>query len=385
MGKRLFARLPLAQRAIRSSPTRCTEFMVYVAVVHRRTFRGRFNIAASDLAKDVPVRHDPRQGSAAQAHPDYDFCASGRRSPTATTSPSTSPRCTYRTAASTGSNRTASSPTTVQGRHRHPRAGNGIRSVGGQLPGHRGRRPRRPQPRKVVAGNAIPGLTRVSPYRTSPTSSAWPALRLHRLELLQHDGVPDAAWIGCSVRSSAAGEHLRGHRGGQHRYLDRMTGVARRFNIHPRQLRFGPVVLFQPRGEATCCDRCRCGPRCERRPSTLATTTSVEPEGRRCLQRRLIQIAGLGWRPPGCRTPPGTVRVGHRLGVPRQHAAAHTTSTAPSRPRSGGSDRAEDPASWRWPACWLRRVPGDQRRPQPLTAQVTNPERFTSASDLRLP
>ncbi|MCB0935027.1 MAG: NAD(P)/FAD-dependent oxidoreductase, partial [Mycobacterium sp.] len=71
--KRLFARLPLAQRAIRVVTDALYEFMVYVAVVHRRTFRGRFNIAASDLAKMyrfVTIRDkDLRR----RLTPDYDF------------------------------------------------------------------------------------------------------------------------------------------------------------------------------------------------------------------------------------------------------------------------------------------------------------------------
>ena len=196
--KRLFARMPLAQRAIRVVTDALYEFMVYVAVVHRRTFRGRFNIAASDLAKMyrfVTIRDkDLRR----RLTPTTTSGASGRRSPTATTSRSTSPRCTCGTAASTGSNRTASSPTTAPRPSSTPSCWQRIRSVGGQLPGHRGRRPRRPQPRKVVAETRFQAYQGVAvPY--FPTSSAWPALRLHRPELLQHDGVPDAAH-GSAVR-----------------------------------------------------------------------------------------------------------------------------------------------------------------------------------------
>ena len=68
----MFARLPLAQRAIKAVTDALYEFMVYVAVVHRRTFRGRFNIAASDLAKIyrfVTIRDKDLRQQMAQRHP----------------------------------------------------------------------------------------------------------------------------------------------------------------------------------------------------------------------------------------------------------------------------------------------------------------------------
>lgn len=49
--KRLFARVPLTQRAIRAVTDTIYELMVSVAVLHNRQTRGRFNIGASDLAK----------------------------------------------------------------------------------------------------------------------------------------------------------------------------------------------------------------------------------------------------------------------------------------------------------------------------------------------
>ena len=49
--KRLFARIPLTQRVLRWLTDSIYEVMVSVGVRHYRTFRGRFNISASDLSK----------------------------------------------------------------------------------------------------------------------------------------------------------------------------------------------------------------------------------------------------------------------------------------------------------------------------------------------
>lgn len=71
--RRLFARVPLTQRAIRAVTDGIYEFMVYVGVVHNKTFRGRFNIAAADLAaihRFVTVRDKALR---AKLTPDYDF------------------------------------------------------------------------------------------------------------------------------------------------------------------------------------------------------------------------------------------------------------------------------------------------------------------------
>jgi cation diffusion facilitator CzcD-associated flavoprotein CzcO len=71
--KRLFARIPLTQRVLRWLTDSIYEVMVSVGVRHYRTFRGRFNISAADLAKlhrfavirDADLRR--------RLTPDYDF------------------------------------------------------------------------------------------------------------------------------------------------------------------------------------------------------------------------------------------------------------------------------------------------------------------------
>ena len=71
--KRLFARVPSTQRLLRWLTSSIYEVMVSVGVRHYRTFRGRFNISASDLAKlhrfavirDAELRR--------RLTPDYDF------------------------------------------------------------------------------------------------------------------------------------------------------------------------------------------------------------------------------------------------------------------------------------------------------------------------
>lgn len=71
--KRLFARVPFTQRLIRAITDAIYEFMVSVGVVHHKTTRGRFNIAAGDLAKIhrfVTIRDKELR---ARLTPDYDF------------------------------------------------------------------------------------------------------------------------------------------------------------------------------------------------------------------------------------------------------------------------------------------------------------------------
>lgn len=71
--KRLFRRVPAAQRVIRWLTDSIYEVMVSVAVRHYGTFRGRFNISASDLAKThrfVTIRDKELR---AKLTPDYDF------------------------------------------------------------------------------------------------------------------------------------------------------------------------------------------------------------------------------------------------------------------------------------------------------------------------
>ena len=71
--KRLFARLPLTQRAIRMVTDALYEFFIYVGLHHRQTLFRRLNVAASDLAKMhrfFAIR-DPELRR--QLTPDYDF------------------------------------------------------------------------------------------------------------------------------------------------------------------------------------------------------------------------------------------------------------------------------------------------------------------------
>ncbi|MCV7220039.1 flavin-containing monooxygenase [Mycolicibacterium elephantis] len=71
--KRLFARVPLAQRAIRAITDSLYEFFIYVVLHHRQLLFRRLNITASDLAKlhrFLSVR-DPELRK--KLTPDYDF------------------------------------------------------------------------------------------------------------------------------------------------------------------------------------------------------------------------------------------------------------------------------------------------------------------------
>ncbi|MDQ2636183.1 MAG: NAD(P)/FAD-dependent oxidoreductase, partial [Actinomycetota bacterium] len=71
--KRLFARVPLAQRAIRAVTDSLYEFFIYVVLHHRQLFFRRLNIAAADFAKThrlLSVR-DPELRE--KLTPDYDF------------------------------------------------------------------------------------------------------------------------------------------------------------------------------------------------------------------------------------------------------------------------------------------------------------------------
>ncbi|MGE2689250.1 flavin-containing monooxygenase [Mycolicibacterium pulveris] len=71
--KRLFARFPLSQRAIRAITDSLYEFFIFVGLHHRQWFFRRLNIGASDLAKlhrFISVR-DPELRK--KLTPDYDF------------------------------------------------------------------------------------------------------------------------------------------------------------------------------------------------------------------------------------------------------------------------------------------------------------------------
>ncbi|GJF12030.1 pyridine nucleotide-disulfide oxidoreductase [Mycolicibacterium cyprinidarum] len=71
--RRLFARIPLTQRVIRAITDTIYEFMVSVAMLNNRKLRGRFNIAASDLAKMHRIASIRDKELRDRLTPDYDF------------------------------------------------------------------------------------------------------------------------------------------------------------------------------------------------------------------------------------------------------------------------------------------------------------------------
>ncbi|WP_137145877.1 NAD(P)/FAD-dependent oxidoreductase [Mycolicibacterium sp. CR10] len=71
--KKLFARVPLTQRAIRVVTDTIYELMVSVAILNNRRFRGRFNISAADLSKmhrNASIRDEDLRD---RLTPDYDL------------------------------------------------------------------------------------------------------------------------------------------------------------------------------------------------------------------------------------------------------------------------------------------------------------------------
>ena len=136
------------------------ELMITVGVVRYRVplFR-RLNISAMDLCKINRFGGFATKNCAASSPPTTTSGVSGRRYPTPISAAFTKPRVHLETNPSSGIE--PDGIVTADGtrdRHRHPGARDGIQLVGGQLPGHRGGRPKRPQPRKVVAGDQVPGL-----------------------------------------------------------------------------------------------------------------------------------------------------------------------------------------------------------------------------------
>jgi cation diffusion facilitator CzcD-associated flavoprotein CzcO len=71
--KRLFARIPLTQRMIRAVTDTIYELIVSVGVVHYRLSRGRYNIAASDIAKMHRFATIRDKELRAKLTPDYDL------------------------------------------------------------------------------------------------------------------------------------------------------------------------------------------------------------------------------------------------------------------------------------------------------------------------
>ena len=191
--KRLFARIPLTQRAVRWLTDSIYEVMINTAVIHHRQFH-RLNVAAADLSKMHRFASIRDKELRRRLTPDYDF---GCKRPTF----------------SNGYYRAFTKPHVhlqSDGIERIEADGivnadgtktvidtlilaTGFDSVGRQLPRHRGDRPRGARPRKVVARHSIPGLPgcddAVLPELPQPRQS----IRFPRVELLQHDGVPDAA------------------------------------------------------------------------------------------------------------------------------------------------------------------------------------------------
>ena len=113
-------------------------------------------------------------------------------------------------------------------------------------------RPRGPQPRKVVARHQIPGLSgcldAVLPELPEPGQSVC----VPRVELLQHDGIPDAAHGPAVRRAQAPRCHdVRGHRGSQHPLPRPDDRAARRFGVRTiGNCATSRSYYFNPSGEA---------------------------------------------------------------------------------------------------------------------------------------
>lgn len=80
--KRMFARFPATQRALRTFTDALYEFMVYVGIVHFRRFH-RLNVAAGDLSKTYRQLTIRDKALRAKLTPDYEF---GCKRPTFSTS-----------------------------------------------------------------------------------------------------------------------------------------------------------------------------------------------------------------------------------------------------------------------------------------------------------
>ncbi len=216
--RRLFARVPLVQRGFRWVTDNILELMMVSAVLRYHRFH-RLNIAAADLAKthrllsvrDKELRRpaDPGLRLRLQAADVLELLL-----PRIQQAARPPPDHRHRTDRAGRHRRQRRH----QDRHRHPRAGHRLRPVGRQLPRHRDHRPHGPQPRKVVARQQVPGLRgRVDPLLPQLPEPREP-IRVQRVVVLQHDGIPDAAH-GSAVRRAAPpqGHHVRGDRGRQRR------------------------------------------------------------------------------------------------------------------------------------------------------------------------
>ena len=202
--KRLFARVPLTQRAIRWRDGQ------HLRVHHLRGRASPLPAAAEHRrlrpGQDAPVRDDPRQRAAQEADTGLRL-----RLQAAHILQRLLPHL-HQTARAPADQRNRAHRAgrdcqrrRHQDRHRHPDTGHRFRPVGGQLPRHRGHRARRPQSWKVVARHPVPGLPgRVDAVLPQLPQPGQP-VRVPRAELLQHDGIPDAAHgPAASPRSIAA-------------------------------------------------------------------------------------------------------------------------------------------------------------------------------------
>ena len=113
-------------------------------------------------------------------------------------------------------------------------------------------RARRPQSRKVVARHPVPGLPGCVDAVLPELPEPGQPVRVPRAELLQHDGIPDAAtWTGCSARCNRRGATtFEVSEEANTRYLDRMTELLGDSLFTHRQLRHVAVLLLQPQRRA---------------------------------------------------------------------------------------------------------------------------------------
>ena len=151
------------------------------------------------FGQDVPVRHDPRQGSAAQAHPDYDF---GCKRPTFSNSYYQSFNKSTVHLQDSGINRIE--PDGIVANDGSKAVIDTLVLATDSICGRPTSRPSRSSAATAATSESGGGKrdsrpTRVSPCRTSQLPQPGQPLRLHRPEFLQHDGVPDAAH-GSAVR-----------------------------------------------------------------------------------------------------------------------------------------------------------------------------------------
>ena len=191
--RRLFARIPLTQRAFAVHTDINLEVMMILAVIALPVLPPAQRRRGRPVA-DAAVRVDPRQGAARKLTPDYDF---GCKRPTYSNSYyrdlHQAARAPADPTASSASRPTASSRRRNQDRDRHAGAGTGFDLWEANIPaieiiGRDGR-----NLGKWWRDNGFQAYQGVTiPYFPNFLSLASP-YRVPRAELLQHDGIPDAA------------------------------------------------------------------------------------------------------------------------------------------------------------------------------------------------